>query len=182
MQFEKGVAYHVYNRSINKELLYRSEENYRYFMQKFNQYLDSKVDVLAYCLMPTHFHFFIRTVEESAVIEKAFKNLFIAYAKAFNVTYGRTGSIFQAKYKKDPIADDFHFTNVIAYIHLNPVKAGLCKKQDDWKFSSYNAILGHANTKVKRDEVIEWFGSKKNFIDFHESYTGNKWIDEKWPD
>jgi REP element-mobilizing transposase RayT len=182
MQFERGVAYHVYNRSINRELLFKSEENYRYFMQKFNQYLEGRVEVLAYCLMPTHFHFFIRSIEESEAIEKAFKNFFIAYAKAFNVAYGRTGSIFQAKYKKDAIADDFHFTNVIAYIHLNPVKAQLCERPEDWKYSSYNAILGNVPTKVKRCEVIEWFGNKEKFIDFHKNYTGNSWITEKLPE
>ncbi len=182
MQFEKGLSYHVYNRSINREPLFRSDENYRYFMEKFDFYLHNKIDVLAYCLMPTHFHFFIRAEDDSAIIEKAFNNFFIAYAKAYNAVYERTGSIFQAKYKKDAIADDFHLTNVIAYIHLNPVKAGLCEKPGDWKCSSFNAIISNINTKVKRAEVLEWFGSKANFISFHQGYYGNEWIEKNLPE
>jgi putative transposase len=173
MQFEKGSTYHIYNRSINKELLYKSEENYLYFMQKFNYYLTGKIDVLAYCLMPTHFHFFIRAGEDSAAIEKSFKNLFISYAKAINRMYVRSGSLFQAKYKKEPIADEGHFTNVIAYIHLNPLKAGLCSKPGDWKFSSYKVITGNADTAVKRDEVLEWFGGLEKFIEYHRGYYGS---------
>ena len=182
MKFEKGDYYHVYNRSINREILYRSDENYRYFMERFNHYLDGKVDVISYCLMPTHFHFFVRAVEESLVIEKAFKDLFIAYAKGYNAMYERNGSVFQAKYKKDEIADDSHFTNVIAYIHLNPVKAGLCHRPEDWKYSSYNALLGNSKTKVRRQEVIEWFGSRKSFVEFHEGYRGDTWVDGHLPE
>lgn len=182
MQFEQGRAYHVYNRSINQELLYKSDENYRYFMDRLNHYLDNKIDVLAYCLMPTHFHFFIRATEDSSLIEKGFKNLFISYAKSINVAYGRTGSIFQAKYKKEPIVDDFHFTNIIAYIHLNPVKAKLCQAPADWKYSSYNAILTDTPSKVKRDEIVEWFGTKQKLIDFHKAYRGNDWIDRHLPE
>jgi REP element-mobilizing transposase RayT len=181
MQFDQGRAYHVYNRSINQELLYKSDENYRYFMDRFSYYLDSKVDVLAYCLMPTHFHFFVRAATESNDIEKGFKNLFISYAKSINKAYERTGSIFQAKYKKDVIADDFHFTNVIAYIHLNPVKTALCNAPGDWKYSSYNAILSDSASKIKRDEIVDWFGSKERFVDFHKGYRGNDWIEQNLP-
>ena len=182
MQFEKGVVYHIYNRSINKELLYKDEDNYRYFLQQFQYYLSGKVDVLAYCLMPTHFHFFIRATEESSMIETNFKALFITYAKAINKKYERTGSIFQAKYKKDKIADDKHFTNVIAYIHLNPVKANLCFSPDQLKFSSYNAITAAGNTNVIKDEVISWFGSLQNFIAFHKGYYDTNWLDKNLPD
>ncbi len=182
MQFDQGRAYHVYNRSINQELLYKSDENYRYFMDRFSYYLDSKVDVLAYCLMPTHFHFFVRAATESNDIEKGFKNLFISYAKSINKAYERTGSIFQAKHKKDVIADDFHFTNVIAYIHLNPVKAALCNAPGDWKYSSYNAILSDSASKIKRDEIVDWFGSKERFVDFHKGYRGNDWIEQNLPE
>lgn len=182
MQFEQGVAYHVYNRSINQELLYKSEENYRYFMDRFSYYLDGKVDMLAYCLMPTHFHFFVRATTESQEIETGFKNLFISYAKSINAAYERKGSVFQAKYKKDRIADDSHFTNVVAYIHLNPVKVKLCAAPADWKYSSYNAILGSDATKVKRNEIIDWFGSKQRFVDFHKGYRGNEWIEQNLPE
>ncbi|MBP6732566.1 MAG: transposase [Chitinophagales bacterium] len=182
MQFEQGVLYHVYNRSINKELLYKSDENYRYFMEKFVFYLDNKIDVLAYCLMPTHFHFFVRATADSDIIEKGFKNLFISYAKSINAAYERKGGIFQAKYKKDEIANDFHLSTIVAYIHLNPVKAGLCNAPADWKYSSYNAMLSDAPTKVKRDEIVEWFGGKQRFVDAHKAYRGNDWIDKNLPE
>ena len=101
-------------------------------------------------------------------LDKAFKNFFISYAKSINSVYDRTGSLFQSKFKKKEIADDSHFTSIIQYIHANPIAAGLCISYEDWDFSSYNAIIGTLPTKVKREEVIEWFGNKEIFIKVHQ--------------
>ncbi len=101
-------------------------------------------------------------------IEKAFKTFFMAYAKGINNVYNRTGALFQQKFRKKEITDDGYFTSIIQYIHANPIAAGLCGSYEDWEFSSYNAIIGTTPTKVKREEVIEWFGSKEIFIKVHQ--------------
>lgn len=100
-------------------------------------------------------------------MEKAFKNLFISYSKTINKAYDRTGSLFQVRYKQKEITDDGYFTSIIQYIHANPQAAGLCNTYEDWEFSSYNAIIGSQPTKVKREEVLEWFGNKEIFIKVH---------------
>lgn len=65
MEFETGKYYHFYNRSNNEELLFKSEENYVYFLEKYRYYLGPLFSTLAYCLMPTHFHFLVKIKEMS---------------------------------------------------------------------------------------------------------------------
>ena len=60
MQFFENTYYHFYNRTNNEEALFRSDENYLYFLKKYRYYLDNFFDTIAYCLMPTHFHFLVK--------------------------------------------------------------------------------------------------------------------------
>jgi putative transposase len=60
---QPGEYYHIYNRGINKDLIFFEEANYAYFIQQFKKYVSEYVDVFAYCLMPNHFHFFVRIKE-----------------------------------------------------------------------------------------------------------------------
>ena len=180
---EEGKFYHIYNRTNNYEKLFLNRENYLFFLRKYKHYLLKHVETHAYCLMPTHFHLLVRIKETEgnndisepidgsppplSSLEKAFKNFFISYVKSFNKVYGRHGSLFQPKYKKKCVEDDEHYTNVISYIHLNPVKAKLCSTPSDWPYSSYTAILDEYPTQVERKAILEHFGNKKAFIDFH---------------
>ena len=101
-------------------------------------------------------------------LEKAFKDFFISYAKSINRQYSRTGSLFQAKFKKKKIENDGYFTSIIQYIHANPVSAKLCSTYHAYRYSSYNAIIGNAKTKIKKGEVLEWFGGRDLFIKIHQ--------------
>ena len=175
---DEGSYYHIYNRGNNQENIFYEKKNYLYFLQKFDFYLSDFVDVFAYCLMPNHFHFLIRVKETSKVLktfevlnltplEKAFKDFFICYSKSINRSYGRTGSLFQYKFKRKEIKTEDYLIRLIQYIHSNPINAGLCKNYTNWEFSSYNAILSDLPSKLKKDEVIDLFDDKKNFIDYH---------------
>ncbi len=94
----------------------------------------------------------------SGLISKTFSNFFNAYAKAYNKMYNRRGSLFNRPFKTKEIDSDAYLTAVITYIHRNPIYHGFCEKPNDWPFSSYDALLSTKPTKLKRAEVIEWFG------------------------
>lgn len=172
MKFEEGKYYDLYNRSVNNELLFKEEMNYYFFLKKYAAYTEDVVNTFAYCLMPTHFHLFvqIRQNDNSTAVEQAFKNLFISYSKAINQAFNRHGSLFQNKYKKKEVADSSYFSQIIAYIHFNPVRAGLCSSPETWSFSSYKSILSSQHTLLKRDEVLEWFGGRSQFVSFHQYF------------
>ena len=70
-------------------------------------------------------------------------------------------------FKRKRIKDDKYLVKLVHYIHYNPVEAGLTDNPEEWKYSSYNAILSGRPTLILRNEVIEWFGDKENFIYCH---------------
>jgi REP element-mobilizing transposase RayT len=135
------------------------------------------IDVFAYCLMPNHFHLFIRVKENVSMekqsnlnaVEKAFKNFFISYAKSINKRFDRTGALLQYKFKRKEIESESYITWLIYYIHRNPVVAKFCNNLNDWKFSSYNAFLFDKPTLIAKEEVLKWFGGLQEFEKFHQS-------------
>lgn len=180
---EAGEYCHIFNRGVNREEVFKEERNYAFFLRRYQYYLKDHLDTLAYCLMPNHFHLLIRIKEINSAedfrsfenfgsltpVEKAFKNFFISYAKAINKAYNRTGSLFQNNYKKKLVEDDSYFSSLVSYIHLNPVKGRLCKEPQDWRYSSFSSFLEESTNgiPVEKNEVLDWFGGKKEFINFH---------------
>ncbi len=103
-----------------------------------------------------------------------FGNFLNAYAKSINKAYDRTGSLFQQRFGRIEVTSNAHFLRLIAYIHRNPQKHGFVDDFREWPYSSYHAILSQKDTRLKRDEVLAWFGegaqvdARKQFIEFHE--------------
>lgn len=181
--FEAGKFLHVYNRANSeKNLLFYREINYKYFLQKYNEYLSDYLETFAYCLIPNHFHLIVRVKEteplkvailNDAIVEQ-FRRFFISFSQAVNKQEGRRGSLFQKRFKRLIIKDSTHFTQLIFYIHFNPVHHQICSDLKSYKWSSYKSMLSNKETKVFRKEVIEWFGGRKKFEQFHETYQMEK--------
>jgi putative transposase len=166
MKVNSDTYYHLYNRGNNKGLIFFENDNYAYFLDQFKKYVASFCEVYSYCLMPNHFHFFIR-INDQILFEKGIKNFFISYSKAINKKYNRVGSLFQGRYKVSEITSDSYYTRIITYIHQNPVVAGLVQNMEDYKFSSYATYLSKKRTMINREEVLIWFGGLDGFINDH---------------
>ena len=96
-----------------------------------------------------------------------FANLFNSYAKAFNKTYGRTGSLFEHPFHRIAVTTDAYFARLITYVHQNPQLHGFVDDFRDWPFSSYHAMLSEQPTRVVRDEALDWCGGRDGFVDCH---------------
>jgi len=179
-----GQYYHIYNRGNNRENLFVEPRNYPYFLRLFAKHIQPVAQTFAYCLLPNHFHFFIRTrtpeeqesyhrVHKIEPIFKlrqpsrAFNNMFIAYARAFNKATGRTGVLFETPFRRKLVDSDAYFIVLIAYIHRNPQKHGLVRDFRTWKWSSFGALSSTGPTRIQRDEVLAWFGGLDAFLDWH---------------
>ncbi len=157
MQLTEGEIYHVYNRGNNKQKIFFKSENYSYFVKGIERYLLPYGDLLAWCLMPNHFHLLIHANSFSTPLIKdgsferqnfsqGIKQLLSSYTKAINKQESRTGSLFQQKTKAICVTEnDHHDTTAFHYIHQNPMKARLVKKMEDWEFSSFKDYLGLKN-------------------------------------
>ena len=117
---EKGCYYHIYNRGINSQNIFLSDENKIYFLKLLSKYLIKRIDIFAYCLMDNHFHLVLKVNEDEKLVTQAFSNFFNAYAKAFNKQNHRTGSLFEKHFKRIKLSDETYLRQLILYVHLNP--------------------------------------------------------------
>lgn len=185
---EPGKYYHLYTHANGSENLFRSEENYHYFLKQYKKYIMPVADTMAYCLMPNHVHFLLRLKYSSESntshnadnpisnrkVTQPFSNLFNSYTKAYNKRYSRMGSLFIPNFKRKEITADSYFTNVIVYIHRNPVHHGFATSPDNWRWSSYTGILNNHQDLINPQYAIEWFGNKEEFIRLHQQTEPNQ--------
>jgi hypothetical protein len=111
----------------------------------------------------------VREKQEDQEIVKSFSNFLNCYAKAFNKSIGRNGSLFQRKFKRKLIVEDDYLSRIILYIHLNPIKHGLVRKVEDWKYSSFAAYTTAKPSKITKEIGLEWFGGVSEFLNNHEN-------------
>ena len=186
-----GRFYHIYNRGINRENIFFVDRNYPYFLELYAKYIEPIATTFAYCLMRNHFHLLVRIkteqeqtfevllsiseqsreAETSKVLDSTqqFSNLFNAYAKAINKAYGRTGSLFEGRFGRIEVTSKAYFANLVAYIHRNPQKHGFVEDFREYPYSSYSAILTTKPTRVKRADVLAWFGGQDAFQVLHQN-------------
>ncbi len=168
--------YHIYNRGIDKKLIFKSPENYRFFLRKLKKYANGYFKIYSYCLLGNHFHLLVQINEfsERKLAEKSthdlvshqLKKLFQSYSLAFNVQHNRTGGLFQTPYKRVKINGEIHLRKIIHYIHLNPQKHAIIDDFANWKWSSFSTIINDRGSFIAKDEVLRIFSTKNQFIDF----------------
>lgn len=164
---EVDAIYHIYNRGVNKERIFFSENNYEYFTYKMAYPFREKGIILAYCLMPNHFHLLVR-ITSPDFVKNGLQPFMIAYTRAINNEQDRVGPLFQGHYQSTLINEDAYLLECVKYIHLNPVKAGLVKKPQDWDHSSYRQYIHNTTTMIESSVVLQFFDSRKEFIEFSE--------------
>jgi hypothetical protein len=99
---------------------------------------------------------------------RCFSNLFNAYARAFNLAYGRTGALFQRPFQRIAVHDECYFVNLVYYIHFNPQKHGFVDDFREWPYSSFGTLASASRTRLARDEVWDWFGGIDGLRRAHE--------------
>jgi REP element-mobilizing transposase RayT len=181
--------YHVFNHANGRENIFIEEKNYTFFLEKLRLYVLPVCKLFSYCLMPNHFHLVleVRSEEELSLcwqkpgttgrfseeeltlkISRSFGNLFSSYTQAFNKVYDRKGSLFIPSMKSEQISDENSFCKVVHYTHANPVHHGFTRKMNEWPHSSYHAYLSEGATKLEREYVLDIFGGKNAFLEYHE--------------
>lgn len=179
--FAENSYYHVYNRGINKENVFRDEQDYAVFLNLFKRYLseeptkDNKgraypwlhndIELLAFCLMPNHFHALIFQHERTAMTQ-LFKSIITTYGMYFNKKYKRAGPLFQSNFRAHMITDDAYFQHISRYIHLNP---------DDYRHWPYSSLPYYLQTQsapwVNTTTVMNLFDNRNDkYSDFLSDY------------
>jgi len=169
VKFIKNNYYHIYNRGCNKENIFIGDENYIYLLRKIIKYKDEfNISVIAYCLMPNHYHFLLRQDSE-VLISDFMQRVFNSYTKAINKKYGRSGTLFEGKYQAIHIDKENYLIHLCRYIHRNPIEAKLVSNISEWKYSNYLDWLGMRKGKlVDKNFILDRFGSANNYKKFIE--------------
>src|SRR3989344_5013316 len=182
--YAKETYYHIYNRGVEKRVIYKDSQDYKVFLKYLKEYLNpppkpedirtsfimqgetfkgikrqprnyhKRINLLAYCLMPNHFHLLLKQTNESDM-QEFMRSLSTRYSIYFNKRYKRVGGLFQGPYKAVLIRDDSYLLHLSRYIHLNPSEF-----TDDIinSYSSYGDYLRLRKTKwVKPDIIIKFF-------------------------
>ncbi len=111
------------------------------------------------------------SVDTELLMELQWKRFFNSYAMAFNKQHDRKGNLFQRPFKRVEVIKESHFTQAIIYVHANAQRHKLCKDFTQHKWSSWHTMLSDKPTHLAREEVIEWFGGRKQFMDVHKRMT-----------
>lgn len=128
--------YHIINRGVERRDVFLEPADYEFFLDlllKLTQ--EQEIIVHAYCLMTNHYHLLLETKKNN--LSKAIQFINDKYAKFFNKKYERQGHLWQGRYKSYPLFDDAHFWIVAKYIERNPIKAGMTKSVELYKYQSF---------------------------------------------
>lgn len=194
--FIAGGYYHAYNRGVEKRDIFLDDQDYRVFLHLLKYYLspqdkqqvhplinlqgfvlvrprplanlEKEVELLAFCLMPNHFHLLIKQITQTGM-SKLMRRLLTTYAMYFNSRYDRVGHLFQSSYKAVLVDKDEYLLHLSRYIHLNPSElTGIILV--NYQYSSYAYFLRRKRASwVKPDFILSYFSS--NYEDFVESYA-----------
>ena len=194
-----GEIYHIFNRSIARQLIFKNKKDYQRIVDVINFYRFSKLplryshynrlskdhrnkfnkdylinnkpmlNIVAYCIMPNHFHFLLQPFLKNAVSD-FMRNIQNSYSKYYNTKYERTGSLFQSMFKAVRIETNDQLLHVCRYIHLNPVTAYLLEMDmlGRYPWSSFrDYFLGDEDYSFVNPEIVlNQFKSRKAYKKF----------------
>lgn len=137
-----GAVYHITNRGNDKKAVFKDDRDRETFL-KILAFVNKRYHWLchAYCLMDNHYHLMIETPDGN--LSLGMRQLNGVYTQARNKRYNKTGHLFQGRYKAILIQKDSYLLEVCRYVVLNPVRARMVEKPEDWKWSSYRSTAGN---------------------------------------
>lgn len=165
-----GVLHHIMIRGIERRKIFRDDNDRDDFLSRLERLIPAtRTSCFAWAFMPNHAHFLFRT--GSVPIATLMRRLLTGYAVYFNHRHKRSGQLFQNRYKSILCQEDSYLKELVRYIHLNPVRAGLVK--DLTELSKY-AYCGHSVLMSKRrrdwqdtDYVLSYFGKQRKQAGWH---------------
>lgn len=153
----EGCFYHIISRGDDRKSIYKTESDYLKFLEyilkakdRFNFYLH------CYCLMTNHYHLLVETNE--ANLSKIMQFLNTSYTIYYNIKHGRSGHLFQGRFKSILIDQDSYYDQLVGYIHTNPVTAKMVTDPSKYRWSSYGSYIYGSSAYVDLGRVRECLG------------------------
>ncbi|MEX0641584.1 MAG: transposase [Pirellulales bacterium] len=151
---DDGLIYHVINRGNNRQNVFRKQADFAAFLAALAELKERKpFELYGYCLLNNHFHLLVRPTGDT--ISRIMQSLLVSHTQRYHRHYKSGGHVWQGRFKSPVIQNDEHLLTVLRYIEANPLRAGLVKRADDYRWSSYMVHgLGQADELV--DSLINY--------------------------
>ena len=131
-----GICYHIMNRGNRRSTVYHTDSDYSVFTHLMSKACERiPMRVLAYCLMPNHFHMVLWPIGDGD-LSRWMQWLLTCHVRRYHAVYGTSGRVWQGLFKAFPIERDSHLLTVMRYVERNPVRAKLVRSAGDWQWSS----------------------------------------------
>ncbi|MRH41108.1 transposase [Aquibacillus halophilus] len=186
---QKSVSgiYHIMLRGANKQEIFHDDEDCMKFLDLLKKYkFQTNLTVYGWCLMSNHVHLLIKEGNED--VSTTMKRIGVSFVWYYNLKYKTTGHLFQDRFRSEGVESIRYLLTVIRYIHQNPVKAGIAKQSDEWKWSSFRGYFReniYPNGLVDCHFILEFFSSdgivaKKRFIEFSERENKDEYLEKQF--
>lgn len=182
----KSGIYHVILRGANRQEIFHEDIDNQRFLEILEKYTkETGTKVYGWCLMGNHIHLLL--VEGKEELSVTMKRIGVSFVWYYNLKYKTTGHLFQDRFKSEKVENDAYLLTVIRYIHQNPVKAGMVKQVEDWKWSSCNGYYGRNYFPLgllDSDFILSMFSSdnkhstRVRFKEFNEAIFNDKCLDD----
>lgn len=174
-----NAVYHIMNRGAGRRPIFLTESDFCNFLAILEQAWQRwQIEVYAYCLMSNHYHLCLKTPE--AKLSRVMRHINGIYTQRFNRAHGRDGALFRGRYKALLIEEDEYLSQVVRYIHLNPVKARMVTEPQDHDWNSHRAYLSRRRNAgwLNTNRVGAVFGRTREFHAY--VMEGNEKALERW--
>jgi putative transposase len=173
--FTQGSYYHIYNRGARRVSIFREARNYAYVTRLMQQVAkECQLTVLAYCLLPNHYHWLVRQDGETPAGTLP-RRVFGSYSQAYNRAYAESGTLFQGPYAVRLVDTDTYLLHICRYIHANPVKHGIAATLDAWPYSNYLEWLDQrSGMLVDRQFIHTYFETPQQYALFVGEYVSER--------
>ena len=155
----KTNLFHIMVQGINKSYIFNDSMDIKYYIKLLYEFNSQhNIQIIAYCVMNNHTHILIKS-ENIDEMSKYMKRVNVKFSRYYNKKHNRVGYVFRDRFKSQGIYSEKHMYNCIRYIYENPVKAGICRKTEEYPYSNFN-----------RNKKIDIYNNEDNwpFIDTEE--------------
>ena len=181
----RSGIYHIMLRGSNRQEIFHDDEDCLTFLDILHKFkCISEMKVYGWCLMGNHVHLLLREGNENISI--TMKRINVSFVQYYNRKYGTSGHLFQDRFRSENVESRQSLLNVVRYIHQNPLKAGMVKQMDEWRWSScqfYYGLLNDRRKLLDADFVLGLFSeegmlARGRFKDFNESVNQDQCLDD----
>ncbi|MGH7888113.1 MAG: REP-associated tyrosine transposase, partial [Candidatus Binatia bacterium] len=164
--FAPGLLYHVIVRGNQRRKTFLNDGDYQAYLERLGRYRRKYGHTVhAYCLMPNHVHLLIESAQQP--LAKFMQGLQQSYSQYFNLRHHKTGHVFQGRYKAIVCQKDEYLLQLIRYIHLNPVRAGMVNEPEQFFYSGHRAYVeGEATEVIDPRKALGLMGGRARYRAF----------------